>query len=146
MKLLHIKIFIFSLFSTTLLAQVQPKKVMLKKVEFFSGTRGYQEAVTIDNKTIHVTQGGATPRDEQTKLSRTDWKVFKNIIQQINLKKIDQLKAPSNASAVDAARISHFTITTSKGKFESTAFDNYNAPNELMPLIKKTVALAKLKK
>ena len=145
MKLLHISIFVFSLFATALSAQVQPKKIVLKKVEFFSGTRGYQEAVTIESRTMHVTQGGATPRDEQMKVSASDWKIFKNIIQQIDLKKINQIKSPSNASTVDAARISHFTITTSKGKFESASFDNYNAAEVLMPLVKKTVTIAKLR-
>ncbi len=148
MKKLHIKLILLFLFFATFstFAQVQKKKVMLKKIEFVSATRGYQESVVIEKKTMEIKQSGATPRDEKVKIRNADWKVFCNIVQQVDLKKMDKLKAPSEKSHVDAARASHFSITTSKGKFDSVGFDNYDAPNELMPLLKRLVASAKLKK
>lgn len=148
MKKLHIKLILLFLFFATFstFAQVQKKKVMLKKIEFVSATRGYQESVVIDRNRMEVKQSGDIPRDEKIKVSNADWKVFCNIMQQIDLKKISKLKAPSVQSHVDAACASHFTITTSKGKYDSVGFDNYNAPNELMPLVKKVVASAKLRK
>ena len=148
MKKLHIKLILLFLFFATfsVFAQVQKKKVMLKKIEFVSATRGYQESVVVGKNSMQIKQSGATPRDEKVKISNADWKVFCNIVQQMDLKKMDKLKAPSTQSHVDAARASHFSITTSKGKFDSVGFDNYDAPNELMPLVKKVVASAKLGK
>ena len=141
MKLLRLNftIYFIILLTFSTFAQVQVKKVMLKKIEFFSGTRGFQETVVMDKNSVDVIQSGISPKEEHTKLSKKDWQIFKNIVQQIDLKKINQLKAPSKGNQSDAGCASHFTITTSKGKYESVVFDNYNAPNELKPLVKKMI-------
>ena len=146
MKKIRVRLILLFLFFATFssFAQVQNRKVLLKKIEFVSATRGYQESVVINKNSILVKQSGAAPRDEKLKISNADWKIFRNIVQQIDVKKMSNLKAPSTQSHVDAARASHFSITTSKGKFDSVGFDNYDAPNELMSLVKKVVATAKL--
>jgi heat shock protein HslJ len=138
-------IFIF-LLTITAFAQVQVKKVNLKKIEFSSQTRGYQELIGIDKNSMDIKQTGTTSREEHLKLSKKDWQIFKNIVQQIDLRKIDKLNPPSKGNLSDAGHASHFTITTSKGRYESIVFDNYNAPNELKPLLKKMLLCAKIKK
>jgi hypothetical protein len=148
MKFLRLNLtslFIF-LLTTTAFTQVQVKKIVLKKIEFYSATRGYQELFVIDKNSMDIKQTGARPREEHLKISKKDWQIFKNIVQQIDLKKIDKLKAPSSNNQRDAGHASHFTITTAKGKYESVTFDNYDAPNELKPLLKKMLVCTQMKK
>jgi hypothetical protein len=59
-------IFIF-LLTITAFAQVQVKKVNLKKIEFSSQTRGYQELIGIDKNSMDIKQTGTTSREEHLK-------------------------------------------------------------------------------
>jgi hypothetical protein len=125
-------------------AQVQPKKIGLQKIEFLSVTRGYQESITVKKNKVTLKKSGIETLEKDFKIKPKDFQQLRYIVQQIDLKKINTLVAPSDNSKTDAAHQSHFTFYTHKGKYDSSVFDNYNSPKELQPLMQKIKNLCKL--
>ncbi len=136
-------VLLISIFNVVV-AQVQPKKVGLQKIEFQSVTRGYQEYITVKKNKVTLKKSGLETVDKTFKIKPKDFQQLRYIMQQIDLKKINMLAPPSENSKADAAHQSHFTIYTHRQKYDSSVFDNYNSPKELMPLMQKIKAICKL--
>jgi hypothetical protein len=136
MNFSKIVILIVLFFSVSVATQAQTKKV--KNLEFQSNTRGYQEKILISNNKVHLVRISTKGKIDTTfSLSQKDWVQLNKLVKGINLKNIAVLKAPTSYSHTDAARASSITINTESDSYTSSTFDNYNAPKELLPLIKK---------
>ncbi len=136
MNFSKIVVLIVLFFSVSVAAQAQTKKV--KNLEFQSNTRGYQEKILISNNKVHLVRISAKGKIDTTfSLSQKDWNQLNKLVKGINLNKIAVMKAPTEYSHTDRARASSLTINTESDSYTSTTFDNYNAPAELLPLVKK---------
>jgi hypothetical protein len=136
MNFSKIVILIVLFFSVSVATQAQTKKV--KNLEFQSNTRGYQEKILISNNKVHLVRISTKGKIDTTfSLSQKDWAQLNKLVKGINLKNIAVLKAPTEYSHTDGARASTITINTESDSYTSSTFDNYNAPAELLPLIKK---------
>lgn len=118
-------------------AQVQEKKVGLQKIEFISTTRGSQEFITVNHNKIVRTKKGIENSTQTIKITPKQWQQFRYVVQQIDLKNIANLPAPSSASHYDGAKASNFVITAHKKSYQSSTFDNYDSPTVLKPLMNK---------
>jgi hypothetical protein len=136
MNFSKIVVLIVLFFSVSVAAQAQTKKV--KNLEFQSNTRGYQEKILISNNKVHLVRISTKGKIDTTfSLSQKDWNQLNKLVKGINLKKIAVMQAPIAYSNTDAARASTITINTDSDSYTSNTFDNYNAPAELLPLVKK---------
>jgi hypothetical protein len=131
------------LFHNIAFSQVQPKKVGLQRIEFTSTTRGSQELITVNRNKIVCQKTGVENSTKTIKITPKQWQQFRYVVQQIDLKNISTLPAPSNASHHDGAKASNFVITTHKKTFQSSTFDNYDSPNVLKPLMNKILKFYK---
>ena len=63
---------------------------------------------------------------------------------QLDLKTIPDLKAPSQESSRDAAAIAYFSVKTGETTYETDSFDHGNPPAEVAPIIDALLKLAKV--
>ncbi len=131
------------LFSNTVFSQIQAKKVGLQKIEFTSTTRGSQELITVSRNKIVRQKTGIENNTKTIKISPKQWQQLRYVVQQIDLKKIGELPAPSNASHHDGAKSSNFVIKAHRKTYQSSTFDNYDSPDALKPLMNKILKFCK---
>ena len=77
-----------------------------------------------------------------TKLSDDDLKLIANMVKDIDLEGIPDLKAPTEARFYDGAPIANLKITRNGEVYESQAFDHGQPPAQLKNLVEKLLSYA----
>jgi len=104
-------------------------------------TRGNSVIIKVDSKKLTFTNFEG---EKTLVISDKNWKEIQNILKNIDLNSIKDLKAPSTKSHTDAALIASLKITEADKVYESSTFDHGNPPNELKELVDKLFELAQL--
>jgi hypothetical protein len=134
-------ILFFAILLSAATTQAQTAKV--KTLEFQSSTRGFQEKIVINKNKVHLVRTSTKGKIDTTfSLSQKDWAQLNRLVKGINLKNIAVQKGPTEYSNTDGARASTLTINTESDSYTSGQFDNYNAPKDLAPLMKRISAYA----
>jgi hypothetical protein len=71
------------------------------------------------------------------KPTKTKWKSFKTLIEEINLSEMKNFNPPSGKRYVDATLQATISITADKTTYNSQTFDHGNPPKELKKIIDK---------
>ena len=99
-------------------------KPVLKTLTCSAGTRGYQEEIIINEKTvsIHRNERGVS-RDTSFSITKKDWQSLCSSVSKMSMSKISTYKAPTNLSATDAALSQQIKIETNKATYSVPGFD-----------------------
>lgn len=106
------------------------------KIEYNAYSRGFYLAVVVKDNNVLVTQ---KRRAEPTpaKLSQDDLKAIADMVKDIDLEGIPDLKAPTEKRFYDGAAIATLKITRNGEVYESQAFDHGEPPAALKKLVDK---------
>ena len=126
MKLLTLLLLCF--FSFKMNAQDGP----LLKVEYTAQTRGVLKHILASSDSIHYQYQDLV---KNLKISAQDWNTLKEMVSGLDLKSLEQLKAPSNESSRDAALEAHVSLIFQDKTINSSVFDSGNPPEELRKLV-----------
>lgn len=139
-------IFFFSILTTNCQNKPAVKNhddLIITKIEFSTGTRGYQKNVFISaDSVIEVTEGRESKQPVKKKIEQNEWTGLIGIASELSLSEIEKLPSPTSRRAFDGAKHSSIVITTKDGKSYTHAFDDEQPHKKLQPLMK---AISKLK-
>jgi hypothetical protein len=125
------------LFLTTILWG-QPQQTVTQ-IELSKISRGYQEDVRItpDSVFILMDDSSGQPRVRHSrKLESQEWTRLVESLDDVQLTIIPSLPSPTMNRAVDGARHSTLTVTTSDGRSYPHGFDDEDPHEALQPLLK----------
>lgn len=148
MKTTTFIICLFSLLQLSCTAQKKSNTLSLmdaKQNEHFSEitltkqSRGSQESFKIQGEHIVYQNNNRTQKKE---LKTSDWNNLNDLVQKINLKKINSYESPTQNRFNDAAPSSEISILTDqKNTYTSKSFDFGNPPAELQELYHEIIRL-----
>lgn len=110
-------------------------------IEYNAMSRGYYRTIVVKNEAVTVTmqrKGEA----KTTKLSADDLKTIADMVKDIDLEGIPDLKSPTEARFYDGAPIANLKITRNGEVYESQSFDHGQPPAPLKKLVEKLLSYA----
>lgn len=109
----------------------------VKQVEYTTLTRGYQKHIIISQDSIAVTvEGREENKSCKRALSKDEWRTLMDCLKKVKLSEIPELKSPTMKRTYDGARHSTLTLITNETTPLTHAFDNEEANEKLLPLMK----------
>jgi hypothetical protein len=109
----------------------------IEQVEYSASSRGSILDVVISKNYIKC-------NEDRTEITTAQWKALTILVQEINLKSINSLEAPTNDRFRDAAMAAELKIVYDTNIYVSSQFDHGNPPKELSNLVKEILSLAKI--
>jgi len=125
-----------ALFLTFFLAVNSCEDMKDTTIEYNAMSRGFYLAIVVKNDSISVTQQRKDVA-KTTKLSDSDIKEIANLVKEIDLEGVPDLKAPTEKRFYDGAAIATLKITRNGEEYESQAFDHGEPPAQLKKLTDK---------
>ena len=117
------------------------QKAVFQKIKYKAMTRGYSTEIVLQDDTLKYFKN--TKENRSIRLTEELKDSLNNVIKKINLKTINQLKAPSNKFQFDGAMYTTIEIILNGKTYISSGFDHDNPPKELTPFINFLLTLIK---
>lgn len=133
----------FSLFNKKKLLLTASKEVENQSVsfEYSTTTRGASKFIKINKKSISI--ANQLKGKLKTKIcSDSDWDKLLKSVESIDIKNIDNLKAPTQKRLFDGAAIAYLKIIYNGKTYESQSFDHGNPPKEIATLVKEILSIS----
>jgi len=115
------------------------QKASFQKITYKAITRGYSTDILIQENTLKYFKN--TKERGSLSLTKKIKDSLNSLLKKIKLKKIKDLKAPSNKYQYDGAMYTTLEIVWNGETFVSSGFDHDNPPKELIPLINYLLTL-----
>jgi hypothetical protein len=112
------------------------------QLEYTAVSRGVFKKITIQDKTVTVTNGRNAQAVEK-KIDDAKWKEIVSAFSKINLDSLPTLKAPTEKRFYDGAAIGNLTIIQNQKTYQTKGFDNGFPPKEIEKLVNLLVDFAK---
>lgn len=114
----------------------------IKSVSYETYTRGSSSTYTITSEEIQVKSTGFDARERTVKISEEQWNTITSEVKKIDVSKIENLEAPTESRASDAAAHAELSLILDDSQYKSSTFDHGNPPNAIKPLIEAILRLA----
>ncbi|NVK10306.1 hypothetical protein [Tenacibaculum sp.] len=138
----YLKIIVPVVFLLMMNCAAQNKTKEFDKIAYEAQTRGSLVQLTIEGNKLSY----KTYQKEGTKeVTKEQLEELKRIVNELNLDKISDLKAPSEKRITDGALHAEFTIKIADKEYKSSIFDAGNPPKELKKLEDLLYSLSDLK-
>ncbi|MDP2542885.1 hypothetical protein [Tenacibaculum discolor] len=138
----YLKIIVPVVFLLMMNCAAQNKTKEFDKIAYEAQTRGSLVQLTIEGNKLSY----KTYQKEGTKeVTKEQLEELKRIVNELNLDKISDLKAPSEKRITDGALHAEFTIKIADKEYKSSTFDAGNPPKELKKLEDLLYSLSDLK-
>ena len=109
--------------------------------EYSALSRGFYNRVIIKHLTISVQKD----RNSEAVIkicNKDDWSGLMSLLNEIDLKNISELEAPTQARLYDGAAIAQLIITQGNVSYETKSFDHGKPPLDIETLVKKILSLS----
>ena len=111
-------------------------------INYEAQTRGSMVKINVESNKVYY----KTYDNEGTyELSKDEIEKLNNLVSELNLNELKDLKAPSKNSATDRALIAKITFKVKDAEYTSSTFDAGNPPKKLKKIEDLLFLLAKLK-
>ncbi|CAM1349771.1 MULTISPECIES: hypothetical protein [Tenacibaculum] len=138
----YLKIIVPVVFLLMMNCAAQNKTKEFDKIAYEAQTRGSLVQLTIEGNKLSY----KTYQKEGTKeVTKEQLEELKRIVNELNLDKISDLKAPSEKRITDGALHAELTIKIADKEYKSSTFDAGNPPKELKKLEDLLYSLSDLK-
>lgn len=111
-------------------------------ITYKAETRGSSFECVVDKQHINIMSLDVSAVRVTKDLTTEEWEEIMGLLKHLQLEKMGSMKAPSENSSADRARIASLKVRYGKKIYESNPFDERNPPTELGPLINKILALS----
>jgi hypothetical protein len=110
-------------------------------IEYSAMSRGYYLMIVVKDENVSVSQQ-RKGEAKVTKLSQDELKTIADMVKDIDLEGIPDLKAPTEKRFYDGAAIANLKITRNGEVYESQAFDHGQPPAAIKKLVDKLMTFA----
>ena len=128
-------------FSLILSCSSIQQKAVFQKINYKAMTRGYSTEIVLQDNTLKYFKN--TKENRSLTITEEIKDSLNTLIKKINLKTINQLKAPSNNYQFDGAMYTTVAVVLNGKTYTSSGFDDDNPPKELPPLVNFLLTLIK---
>lgn len=128
-------------FSLILSCSSIQQKTVFQKINYKAMTRGYSTEIVLQDNTLKYFKN--TKENRSLTITEEIKDSLNTLIKKINLKTINQLKAPSNNYQFDGAMYTTVAVVLNGKTYTSSGFDDDNPPKELTPLVNFLLTLIK---
>ena len=112
-----------------------------------ASSRGSMKYISISKSKINLSNDRNLQRMESFALASEDWMSLKSMADNMNLKSLGELKAPTGKRLYDGEPHATLTVIDGDVKYKTSTFDDGFPPAEIEALVNKMFALAeKVKK
>lgn len=109
----------------------------VRQVEYTTLTRGYQKHIIISPDSLTITvEGREENKTYKRALLKEEWQTLTDCLKKVKLAEVPELKSPTMKRTYDGARHSTLTFTTDDKQPLTHSFDNEDANEKLLPLMK----------
>lgn len=105
-------------------------------------TRGSSTMYNITPEMIEIKSTGLNKSESSLQISEEEWNGLLEKLQKIDASKINQLKAPTDSRASDAALHAILSIRKNDTIYKTNSFDHGQPPAEIKPLVEAILTLA----
>tara|TARA_E500000331_G_scaffold256481_1_gene247181 strand:+ start:354 stop:755 length:402 start_codon:yes stop_codon:yes gene_type:complete len=114
----------------------------IKSVSYKTYTRGSSSTYMFTSEEIKVKSTGVDAKENSEAISKQDWEMITSEIKKIDTAKLEDLEAPTESRASDAAAHAELSLIIGNSEFKSSTFDHGNPPEALRPLVQAILRLA----
>ena len=132
------------LFVTLIVGQtvISQEKLTDLKLEYQAISRGSFEKMTLTKDVMFYSDDRGKKTTATVNLSEKQWDKVNRLVNQIKLKELPYLKAPSDKRKYDGAAHGQLKITFKDRVYESSGFDHGNPPLEIKNLVNYIISLS----
>lgn len=116
------------------------------QISYEATTRGFYERIWITKDSITVTND----RNQQKKMSRPtpqiDWNELMAILNDVDIKSLPTLEAPTSMRQYDGAAIASLIVTQNKEEIKTNSFDHGHPPKAIEALVNKVLSMNDMSK
>lgn len=134
MKLIFI---IFTLISLKSCAQTENAVIT-----YDAETRGFYYHVVLNKENLMVQKTRTAQTGTEIKLTEAQWDEIEGMLKKIDVSQMENLKADSSKSMVDAAAMATLKVKLPNENIHSCSFDHGNPPKELEQLVNTILTLS----
>ncbi|MDH3698120.1 MAG: hypothetical protein OER83_05600 [Flavobacteriaceae bacterium] len=114
----------------------------ITEIKYTASTRGYFYQVMAMPTMLQITMDRTSESGQLYAIEIEEWDTLLGLIEDIELKKLDNIEPATTWQEVDRAPIAGLVVKTLEKKFESPNFDHGNPPAEIRPLVDALLELA----
>lgn len=111
-------------------------------ISYETFTRGSSTIYKVSPEKLEINSTGLNSSETSMELKEEQWQELLAQLERVEVSKINQLKAPSEARASDAAPHAILSIRKNDTIYKTNSFDHGNAPASIKPLIEAILRLA----
>jgi len=119
-----------------------PKNQNINSISYETFTRGSSKVYKVSNGILKITSMGVNESESSKQVSSEEWKMLVQKLEEVEVSKINQLKAPADKRASDAALHAILSVRKNDTIYKTNSFDHGNAPKEINPLVEAILRLA----
>jgi len=124
---------------------ISAKKVQEKiMITYETTTRGFFEIIWVSKGSISFSKDRSLKERETYDCPEKEWQEILGMIQNIDIKTLSELKAPSKKYQSDIAAMATLKIESEGEDFKTTIFDHGNPPKEIEGLVNKVLSMKKM--
>jgi hypothetical protein len=114
----------------------------ITEIKYTASTRGYFYQVMAMPTMLQITMDRTSESGQVYTLEIEEWDALLGLIEDIELKKLDNMNPDTSWQEVDRAPMAGLVVKTLEKKFVSPNFDHGNPPDEIRPLVDALLELA----
>lgn len=111
--------------------------------EYEAISRGFYQKIKVNKGTLFFSEDRTVKKSSPLKLNDKQWKKILKLVDEIKLKNLSTLKAPSEKRKFDGAAHAKLKVLYKDDLYESSSFDHGNPPIEIKDLVEYIIKLSK---
>lgn len=124
---------------------IRAKKVQDKiKITYETSTRGFFEIIWISQDSISFSKDRSLKVLETSNCPKKEWNGLLQLLQNIDIKSLEKLEAPSKKFQYDGAVMATLKIESEGNDYTTNIFDHGNPPEEIKELVNKILSMKKI--
>jgi len=146
MKLLY-SYFILILFSSECTQQHPKSSVQQTQptaIVYEGSTRGFYEKIWVTKDSISFSNDRELKDVIAKRCPSKDWDTLVNLIGNISVKELPDLKAPTSMHQVDRAPMATLSVKVGNDIYQTNVFDHGEPPKPIVPLVDKLLSMKEM--
>lgn len=129
---------------TTKSAESSTELVEPSQLTYEAQSRGFYEKIMITKKEITVSDDQNEAGKVRRPTTEKEWADLMALLNDIDIKSIPSLEAPTSMRFYDGAAIANFSVTQKNTEIKSSSFDHQHPPKAIEKLVNKVLSIKEL--
>ena len=112
-------------------------------IEYEAISRGFYQKMKVNKEAFVFSEDRTEKKSNTVKISNKQWRKIVDLVDEIKLKELSSLKAPSEKRKFDGAAHAQLKVFYKNDLNESSNFDHGNPPVEIKKLVEYIINLSK---